>query len=152
MSTWRSSAQWRPPRFGWFVPTEFPPFVAWLTPFAMGVVVIAVDRIMAGDIAPWPERFDQIGLFRGFWAATLVYSPLWGFPAIVAAIPVREALLSNGWFGWASALAGGAVAGLAIPIFLGRGLWLDGPLYGAVYLSVQSILYSAIYPAKFEVW
>jgi hypothetical protein len=60
-----------------------------------------------------------------------------GSPAILAAVPLRGLLLSNGLFGWASALIAGAIAGLAIPLMLGQGLWLDGPLYGAVYLWMQ---------------
>ena len=147
MSTRRSSGQ-RPPTFGWFVPTEFPPFVAWLAPCAIGIFLMAAQRANAEGAVAWPDRLDQLGILGAFPAATLVYSPILGFPGIVAAIPVREMLLSKGWFGWASALFGGAAAGLAIPIFVGHGLWLDGPLYGAVYLSVQSILGHALYPAR----
>jgi hypothetical protein len=151
MSTWRSSAQWRPRQFGWFVPTEFPPFAAWLTPCAIGAVMIAADKIVSGGIPPWPERLDQLGLFGGYYLVTLLYSPLWGFPAILAAVPLRGLLLSNGLFGWASALIAGAIAGLAIPLMLGQGLWLDGPLYGAVYLWVQYAIYRARNPAAFNV-
>jgi hypothetical protein len=147
MSTWRSSAQWRPRQFGWFVPTEFPPFVAWLTPCATGALMM----IFTGAIPPWPERLDQLGLFGGYFLVTLLYSPLSGFPAILAAVPLRGILLSNGLFGWTSVLIAGATAGLAIPLMLGQRLWLDGPLYGAVYLWVQYAIYRARYPAAFDV-
>jgi hypothetical protein len=149
MSTWRSSAQWRPPTFGWFVPTEFPPFLA---PCAIGALLLALEAV-AGDAAPsWPQRLDELGLFGGHaYSATLLYSPLWGFPAVLAAVPLRGLLMSRGRFGWGSALVGGAVAGLAIPLMLGRTLWLDGPLYGAVYLSAQSLIYRMLYPDAFDV-
>jgi hypothetical protein len=52
MSTWRSSAQWRPPQFGWFVPTEFPPFLAWLAPCALGALMIAADKIVRDGVPP----------------------------------------------------------------------------------------------------
>jgi hypothetical protein len=113
--------------------------------------MIASDRIVSGGIPPWPQRLDQLGLFSGYFLATLLYSPLWGFPAILAAVPLRGILLSNGLFGWASASIAGAIAGLAIPLMLGPRLWLDGPLYGAVYLSMQYIIYRALYPAAFDV-
>jgi hypothetical protein len=151
MSTWRSSAQWRPRQFGWFVPTEFPHFVAWLTPCVIGAFMIAGDKIVRAGIPPWPERLEQLGLFGDYCLVTLLYSPLWGFPAILAAVPLRELLLSNGLFGWASALLTGAIAGLAIPLMLGQRLWLDGPLCGAVYLWVQYAIYRARYPAAFNV-
>ena len=97
------------------------------------------------------ERLDQLGLFGGYCLATLLYSPLWGFPAVLAAVPLRGLLLSNGRFGWASALIAGAVAGLAIPLMLGRRLWLDGPLYGAVYLCGRNTRFTALlHPAAFN--
>ncbi len=95
MSTWRSSAQWRPRQFGWFVPTEFPPFVAWLTPCAIGAVMIAADKIFMGGVPPWPERLAQLGFFGGYRLVTLLYSPLWGFPAILAAVPLRGLLVEQ---------------------------------------------------------
>ncbi len=125
--------------------------MAWLTPCAIGAVMIAADKIVSGSIPPWPERLDQLGLFGGYRVVTLLYSPLWGFPAILAAVPLRGLLLSNGLFGWASALIAGAIAGLAIPLMLGQRLWLEGPLYGAVYLWMQYIIYRARYPAAFSV-
>ena len=74
-----------------------------------------------------------------------------GFPAILAAVPLRGHLLRNGLFGWGSALIVGAIAGLAIPLMLGQRLWLDGRLYGAVYLWMQYAIYRARYPAAFDV-
>ena len=68
---------------------EFPPFVAWLTPCAVGAVMIAADTIVSGGVPPWPERLDQLGLFGGYCLVTLLYSPLWGFPAILAGVPLR---------------------------------------------------------------
>jgi hypothetical protein len=125
--------------------------VAWLTPCAIGALLIATDKIARGGVPASPERVDQLGLFGGYCLATLLYSPLWGFPAILAAVPVRGLLLTNGLFGWASALIAGAIAGLAIPLMLGHKLWLDGPLYGAVYLWMQYALYRTRYPAAFNV-
>lgn len=147
MSIWRSSAQWRPPQFGWFVPVEFVPFLAWLAPSVAGALLIAIDKAVAGGDVPWPQHLDQIGLFSGFFPATLLYAPLWGFPAMVAAFPLRLILLNNGWFGWASALIAGAIAGMAVPVVLGLNLSLVGPLYGANYLWMQYIIYKAQYPA-----
>ena len=151
MSTWRSSAQWRPRQFGWFVSTEFPPFVAWLTPCAIGAVMIAADTIVSGGVPPWPERLDQLGLFGGYCLVTLLYSPLWGFPAILAAVPLRGILLSNGLFGWASALIAGAVSGAGDTAHAwAKFVAASGPLYGAVYLWIQFAIYRARYPAAFS--
>ena len=125
--------------------------MAWLTPCATGALMIAAVKIFTGGVPSWPERLDQLGLFGGYHLVTLLYSPLWGFPAILTAVPLRGLLLSNGLFGWASALIAGAIAGLAIPLMLGQRLWLDGPLYGAVYLWVQYAIYCARYPAAFDV-
>ncbi len=125
--------------------------MAWLAPCAIGALMIAADKIVSDAIPPWPERLDQIGLFSRYCLATLLYSPLWGFPAILAAVPLRGILLGNGLFGWGSALIAGAIAGLATPLMLGPRLWLDGPLYGAVYLAMQYIIYRARYPAAFDV-
>ena len=151
MSTWRSSAQWRPRQFGWFVPTEFPPFVAWLALCATGALILAAEKIFTGGAPRWPERLDQIGLFGGYFLVTLLYSPLWGFPAILAAVPLRGILLSNGLFGWASALIAGAIAGLAIPLMLGQRLWLDGPPLRRRSTCAQYAIYRARNPAAFEV-
>lgn len=150
MSAWRNSADWRPPQYGWFVPAEFPPFVAWLVPCALGVLLFVFGKALSGETPAWPQRLDQLGLFGGYGVATLLYSPMWGLPAVLAALALRLLLLSNGWFGWASALVTGAIAGLAVPFLLRQGLWLEGPLYGAAFLSIQNVIYSAWYPASFK--
>ena len=112
-----------------------------------GVLLIVIDKAITGGSAQWPQHLDQLGLFSGYLSATLLYAPLWGFPAIVAAFPLRLILLNNGWFGWASALIAGAVAGIAVPVMLGQNVSLVGPLDGAGYLWMQYIVYKARYPA-----
>jgi hypothetical protein len=44
----------------------------------------------------------------------------------------------------------GALAGLAVPVLFGVGLLLDGVLYGAAYLGVQYLIYSALWGADFS--
>jgi hypothetical protein len=109
--------------------------------------LIAIDKALAGDSSRWPQHLDQLGLLSGYLSATLLYAPLWGVPAIVAALPLRLLLLNKGCFGWASALIAGAIAGIAVSLMLGRHLSLVGPLYGANYLWMQHIIYKARYPA-----
>jgi len=150
MSMWRSSQSWQPPQFGWSHPAEWPPFIAWLAPAALGVLVMVAGRASDGAFPGHAGRLEQLGVFGDYWASTLLYSPLWGFPAILAAFPLRALLISSGLFGWASALLAGALAGLAVPVLLGAGLWLDGLLYGASYLGVQYLIYRALYGAEFS--
>jgi hypothetical protein len=107
-----------------------------------------VRLVRPDGVSALRERLDQIGLFGGYFLVTLLYSPLWGFPAILAAVPVRAILLSNGLFGWASALIAGAIAGLAIPLMLGERLRLEGPLYGAVYLWVHTLFTARVIPPR----
>jgi hypothetical protein len=126
---------------------EFVSSLAWLAPAVAGAFLIAIDKAATGGNVQWPQHLDQLGLFSGYFSATLLYAPLWGFPAIVAAFPLRLILLNNGWFGWASALIAGAIAGIAVPLMLGLNLSLVGPLYGANYLWMQHIIYKVRYPA-----
>jgi hypothetical protein len=150
MSAWTNSAQWRPPQFGIFYPTEYVPFLAWLAPAAVGVLLVAVDKAVTDAIPAWPQSLDQLGLFGGYIAATLLFSPLWGFPAIVAIFLLRLLMLYGGLFGWASALIAGAIAGVAVPVVFGQNFWLIGPLYGAVTLWMQHAIYRAQYPSTFD--
>jgi hypothetical protein len=126
---------------------EFVSFLIWLAPAVAGAFLIAIGKAATGGNVQWPQHLDQLGLFSGHLSATLLYAPLWGFPAIVAAFPLRLILLNNGWFGWASALIAGAIAGIAVPVMLGLNLSPVGPLYGANYLWMQYIIYKARYPA-----
>lgn len=145
MSMWRSSEEWRPRQFGWMVPAELPPFIAWLLPSVVGGLALLASRRTEVLFVASPERLSQLGFFDGYWAWTLLYAPLWGFPAIIAALPVRGILLSQGLFGWASAALAGLLAGLAIPLIFGSNFWLVGPAYGAAFLLVQYFIYLGAY-------
>ena len=150
MSMWRSSQSWQPKQFGWSHPAEWPPFVAWLAPASLGLLGMIAGGSPDGTSPELPTRVGQLGLFGDYWISTLLYSPLWGFPAILAAFPLRAMLINSGLFGWASALLAGALAGLAVPALFGLGLLLDGLLYGAAYLGVQYLIYSALHGADFS--
>ena len=150
MPAWRNSPQWRPPPFGPWNRKDITPFLAWLAPGALGAVLMASEKAVTGSFPPAPERLDQLGLFGAHVSATLLWSPLWGFPAVIAALPVLWILLRCGWFGWASALIGGAVAGIAVPIVLGESYSLVGPLFGAVFLWAERAIYQARDPATFD--
>jgi hypothetical protein len=123
-------------------------YLAWLAPGALGAVLMIFQKIATGSFPS--SQFDQLGLFGGHFSATLLWSPLWGFPAVIAALPVLWILLACGWFGWASAFIGGAVAGVAVPVVLGPSYALIGPLYGAVCLWTVRALYKARYPTTFD--
>jgi hypothetical protein len=150
MSAWTNSADWRPPQIGIFNPTEPVAGIAWVAPCALGALLLVADKIVTGTIPAWPQAPDQIGLFHGYLAATLIWSPLWGLPAVIGALLLRLILLSNGWFGWASALIAGALGGIAVPPVMGLNYWLIGPLYGAAFLWLQQVIYSARYPTTFN--
>lgn len=150
MPAWRNSAQWRPPQFGIFHPTELVPFLVWLAPPVLGVFMMIFTKLATGNVPPTPERLDQLGVFGGYLSSTLLWSPLWSFPAILAMFASRLIMLNMGWFGWASAIAAGAVSGLAVPIMLGWNFWLTGPLYGATTLWMQQAIYRGQYPASFD--
>jgi hypothetical protein len=150
MSTWRSSPGWHPPQFGWFVPTDAAPFFAWLAPAAAGALWMAGSMTLGGALPVQSDHLAQLGLPGSYWSATLLYSPLWGFPAVLTGLVVRALLLRQGWFGWASALILGAVAGLAAPMMLGANLWLAGPLYGATFLWVQYAIFKMRYGPRFD--
>lgn len=150
MSMWRSSRSWQPRQFGWSHPAEWPPFVAWLAPAGLGVLGMIASGVANGASLEFASRLEQLGLLGSYCVFTLILSPLWGFPAILAAFPLRAILISSGLFGWASALLAGALAGLAVPVLFGVGLLLDGMLYGAAYLGVQYMIYSALHGADFS--
>lgn len=141
MAVWRSSEQWQPRQFGWLMPAELPPFVAWLLPGIFGGLALLASRNADGSLGTAPESLSQLGLLNAYWTWTLLYTPLWGFPAVIAALPLRGILLAQGWFGWASALLSGALAGVAVPLMLGDNFWIAGPLYGAAFLWVQHVIY-----------
>ena len=138
---WRSPARWRPAQFSWLMPAEFAPFAAWLLPGVAGLLAMLVSKMMTGQFPAQPERLAQLSLFGEYWHTMLLYSPLWGFPAVVAAIVLRGVLLSAGYFGWASAILAGLAAGLAVPLLMGRNFWIAGPSYGAAFLLVQHLIY-----------
>ena len=150
MSAWKSSAKWRPPQVGLFVPGEVAPFLIWIGPAALGLVWIVFAEAATGRAPPSPTGMGELGALDGTFAWTLVWSPLWSFPAVLAMLATRWILLTMGWFGWASAIAVGALSGLAAPIMLGRNFWLVGPVYGAATLWMQQAIYSALYPHSFE--
>ena len=150
MSMWRSPARWRPSQFGWLMPAELPPFAAWLLPGAVGVLAMLATRASGGSFPSQPEHLDQLSLLGPYWVTTLLYAPLWGLPAMLAALLLRGVLLSQGWFGWASALLAGAAAGIAVPLLLGMNLWLDGPLYGAAFLWLQHVMYRLLHGSEID--
>ena len=150
MPAWHNSPQWRPPPFGPWNRKDITPFLAWLAPGAIGAVLMVSQKAVTGSFPPAPEQLDQLGLFGEHFAATLLWSPLWGFPAVVAALPALWIMLRGGWFGWASALVAGAVAGITVPIIFGWNYALLGPLYGAAYLWVARTIYKAREPATFD--
>lgn len=124
--------------------------LAWVIPMMIGVCLIVVDKAFTGSMPPWPQTLDQAGLFNRYFPATLIWAPLWGFPAVVVGLfPLRQILIVKGWFGWASALAAGALAGIAVPVVFGPSYWLIGPLYGAGFLWIQQAIFKARYPATF---
>jgi hypothetical protein len=150
MPAWRNSAQWRPPQFGILHPTELVPFLVWLMPAGLGILLMILEKASTGSFPSAPERLDQLGLFGGHLPSTLLWSPLWGFPAVLAMAASRLVLLNMGWFGWASALAAGALSGLAVPVMLGQTFWVIGPLYGAAALWMQQAIYRSQDPASFD--
>lgn len=150
MPAWRNSPEWRPPQFGILHPTELVPFLVWLAPPALGVLVMILGKITTGSPPPPPDRLDQLGAFDGYLSSTLLWSPLWSFPAIIAMFASRLILLKMGWFGWASAIGAGALSGLAVPIMLGQNFWLMGPLYGAATLWMQQAIYRILCPTSFD--
>ena len=99
MSMWRSSQSWQPKQFGWSHPAEWPPFVAWLAPASLGLLGMIAGGSPDGTSPELPTRVGQLGLFGDYWISTLLYSPLWGFPAILAAFPLRAMLINSGLFG-----------------------------------------------------
>jgi hypothetical protein len=149
-SAWRNSAAWRPPQFGISHPAESVPFLIWLAPAALGILLLLCLRGFAGEPLPPPERLAQLGTQNGYLVWTLVWSPLWSFPAVVTMLALRWVLIVRGWFGWGSALVAGAVSGIAVPVLLGRNFVLAGPLYGAAALWMQQAVYRARYPDSFD--
>jgi hypothetical protein len=150
MSAWRSSSQWRPPQFGWATPAEFTPFAAWITPAALGVGLLALAGITSGHLPEAPDRLRDLGIFNGNLAWTLIWSPLWSFPGVLALLLLRWILIRTGCFGWASAVAGGALSGLTIPLMLGENFWLAGPAICAINLGLQQLVYSLQDPDAFN--
>jgi hypothetical protein len=150
MSAWRNSARWRPPQFGITMPAEFVPFLIWILPSALGLVLIVLEQIATGQSSPIPERIEQLGIFQGHLAWTLVWSPLWSFPGVLAMFALRLILLTTGRFGWASALLAGAASGMAVPIMLGSNFWLAGPLHGAASLFMHQAIHRARDPSAFD--
>ena len=150
MSAWCNSTDWRPPSYSVWNRKDVVPFVGWLAPAAVGALLIAFDKAVTGSVPPWPHQLDQLGLLGGHASVTLLYAPLWGFPAAIVILPILWILLSQGWFGWATALIGGGIAGIAVPLLLGHNLWLAGPLYGAANLWTQRMIHKARYPDTFD--
>lgn len=148
MATWSNSAQWRPTQYGVFTPTEWVPFAACLVPSVAGLVLVAVEK-QAGGSAGWLHQLDQLAPL-GSMSATLLWAPVWGLPALVASLAIRLILLFQGWFGWASALVAGAIAGIAVPVVVGPSYWLAGPLFGAFTLWLQQVIYRAQFPDTFD--
>ena len=146
MSAWSSSSDWRPPQVGIFTPAEIMPALVCLAPCVAGVLLIVAEKRFAGA---WQQQLDHFGLFGGSFADTLLWAPVWGFPAIAAGLLLRLVLLKQGWFGWASALIAGAIGGIAVPAVMGSSLWLAGPLYGAFVLWLQQVIYKAQYADTF---
>ena len=150
MPAWRNSAQWRPPQFGIFVPAEFVPFLAWLLPGALGLLLLILETVITGSTPSAPERLSQLGIFEGYLAWTLIWSPLWSFPGIMAMFALRWILLTVGGFGWASAVVAGALAGITVPIVMGQNFWLAGPIYCATTLWMQQAIYRIRYRSAFD--
>jgi hypothetical protein len=148
-SLWRNSNLWRPPQFGIFHPAEWVPFLTWLAPAALGVLLLICQRTVLGISPSSPEHLAQFGVLNGYLSWTLLWSPLWGFPAIAVSLALRWVLLITGRFGLASAIIGGAASGIAVPIMLGRNFILAGPLYGALTLWMQQAIYKFQYPETF---
>lgn len=149
MSAWTNSAQWRPSQYGIFTPTEWVPFVACLVPSAAGLLLTVIEKSPGGG-AGWLHQLDRLAPLGGSLAATLTWSPVWGFPALVASLAIRLILLSQGWFGWASALIAGTIAGIAVLLVAGPNYWLAGPLYGAFTFWLQQVIYRARFPDTFD--
>lgn len=149
MSAWSNSAQWRPPQFGIFTPTEWVPFAAYLVPCATGILLAAVEKAAGGSVG-WPQQLGQMAPLGGSLSATLIWSPVWGLPGFIASMVIRLILLSQGWFGWASALVAGAIGGIAVPLFMGPNYWLVGPLFGALAFWLQQVIYRGQFPDTFD--
>jgi hypothetical protein len=150
MSAWRNASQWRPRQFGIAMPAELVPFLAWIAPAALGALLLLAALSATGHLPPAPERLDQLGISGSALPWTLVWSPIWSLPVVIAMLALRLALLLTGRFGWASALVAGAIAGTAAPLFLGTNFWLIGPLYGAITLWMQQAIYRAIAGNAFD--
>jgi hypothetical protein len=116
----------------------------------LGVLFLILQNVITGHLHPSPDHLSQLGGVDEYLAWTLLWSPLWGFPAVIAMLAPRWVLLMNGWFGWASAIIAGALSGIAVPIMLGRNFALAGPLYGAVTLWAQQVIYRFRYSDSFN--
>lgn len=77
----------------------------WIAPALVGVFGLAVFALIG-------EGWADLGLGLWFYANALIYSPLFSWIGWLIALPMVWAALRFGWFGWASAAAIGAAAGL----------------------------------------
>lgn len=123
------------------IPLPWPPLLLavaglWIAPVLVGVFGLAMFMLIG-------KTYGEMGLGIWFVANALTFSPLFSWVGWLIALPLVALALRGGWFGWATAAALGALAGMAAGALVDSEL---APPFGVAALLVLRLVLGRVLP------
>lgn len=123
------------------IPLPWPPLLLavaglWIAPVLVGVFGLAMFMLIG-------KTYGEMGLGIWFVANALTFSPLFSWVGWLIALPLVALALRHGWFGWATAAALGALAGLAAGALVDSEL---APPFGVAALLALRLVLGRVLP------